>query len=210
MQRKATSSMSSSAFIKKSFGATQVLDDSLESTERSLAMLDSMERVGGETRDTLYHQGDQLRRIQGDMDEVVVKEKKAKRLLSSISSIWGTLVNYFKSEPTKKDTIAETDKIIKKQKRKKKKKEKEKPVYNMPREEEIVDLSVLSKANQKKNEKVNDNIEEISKKVSAVKIIAEDMGEELDRHNIRIDKINETTHGASETMKGLQGRMGRM
>lgn len=216
MQRKKDPSISSSGFIRKSLGFTAVIDDSLASTERSLAMLDNIEKVGTQTQDTLEQQSEQLRRVQGEMDEVVVNEKKAKRLISSIRSLWGTFINLFRNEPHKEDNITATDKIIKKQKIKNKKNikskksKKEKEVRDILREETIVDLSVLSKENKNNNLKVNDNIEKIGQKVCVAEKLARKMGEELDEQNIRLDKINETTHGATEAMRSLQGRIGRM
>lgn len=205
------SSRSSQAFILTSLDDgypkhSASIKAALSSTERSKALVEHSKEIGADTLNTLDHQGEQIRRIQGDVDTVRHEQKKAKRSLFSIKSVFGAAINHFRSEPTKSNHVKETDTLIEKSHKKKhknKKREEEKNFILM----EPIDMSMLSEENRADNRHVNKNLEEISDGVSTLKVMAEEMGEKLDDHNLRLDAITKTTDQALDEMQTLQFRM---
>nr|XP_002129612.1 synaptosomal-associated protein 29-like [Ciona intestinalis] len=71
----------------------------LESTQRSLRMLDESERVGVATGQELVRQGEVLRRTEKTVDKMEQDLKESDRHLRSIKSVWGAFMNKFSKEP---------------------------------------------------------------------------------------------------------------
>jgi synaptosomal-associated protein 29 len=71
----------------------------LESTERSLKMLEESERIGAATAEELVRQGEVLRRTEGRVDKMEQDLKASDRHLRSIKSVWGAFMNKFVKEP---------------------------------------------------------------------------------------------------------------
>jgi len=71
----------------------------LNSTERSLRILEESERVGAATLVEMDRQGEVLRRTETKVDKMEQDLKQSDRHLRSIKSLWGAFVNKFSKEP---------------------------------------------------------------------------------------------------------------
>ncbi|XP_076801099.1 synaptosomal-associated protein 29-like [Clavelina lepadiformis] len=85
----------------------------VESTQRSLRMLDESERVGVSTAEELVRQGEVLRKTEQRVDKMEQDLKESDRHLRSIKSIWGAFVNKFSKEPPPSKPISYDDKADK-------------------------------------------------------------------------------------------------
>jgi len=74
-------------------------DSMLQSTERSLRMLQESEQLGVATAVELDRQGEVLRRTEKRVDKINEDLKQSDRHLRSIRSMWGAFVNKFSKEP---------------------------------------------------------------------------------------------------------------
>nr|CAB3266423.1 synaptosomal-associated protein 29-like [Phallusia mammillata] len=72
----------------------------LESTKRSLQVLEETESIGIATGQELVRQGEVLRRTENKLDKMDQDLKESDRHLRSIKSMWGAFVNKFSKEPT--------------------------------------------------------------------------------------------------------------
>ncbi|XP_025947706.1 synaptosomal-associated protein 29 [Apteryx rowi] len=70
-----------------------------DSTTRSLALLYESERVGVAASEELVRQGEALKRAEQMVDKMDQDLKTSQRHINSIKSVFGGLVNYFKSKP---------------------------------------------------------------------------------------------------------------
>ncbi|KAK3736272.1 hypothetical protein QZH41_008100 [Actinostola sp. cb2023] len=77
----------------------QVQQRSLDSTKRSLALIDDSHDLACKTAEELVYQGEQLNRIERNLDTIHDDVAVANRHITSMKSIWGTMANYFKRPP---------------------------------------------------------------------------------------------------------------
>jgi len=81
----------------------------LQSTERSLRLLEESERVGNAAAVELDRQGEVLRRSEQRVDKIEQDLKQSDRHLRSIKSIWGAFMNKFSKEPPPEQPPAGTE-----------------------------------------------------------------------------------------------------
>ncbi|XP_028513621.1 synaptosomal-associated protein 23 [Exaiptasia diaphana] len=79
----------------------QAQQRTLESTKRSLALIDDSHDMACKTAEELVYQGEQLNRIERNLDVIHDDMNVANRHITSMKSIWGTVGNYFKRAPKK-------------------------------------------------------------------------------------------------------------
>ncbi|XP_071339616.1 synaptosomal-associated protein 29 [Trachinotus anak] len=72
------------------------------STHRSLGLIYESEKMGLETAEELMRQGEVLKRTDKMLDNMDQDLKTSQRHITSIRSVWGGLVNYFKGKPETK------------------------------------------------------------------------------------------------------------
>ncbi|NXN85219.1 SNP29 protein, partial [Bombycilla garrulus] len=70
-----------------------------DSTTRSLSLLYESERIGVAASEELVRQGEALKRTEQMVDKMDQDLKTSQRHINSIKSVWGGLVNYFKTKP---------------------------------------------------------------------------------------------------------------
>lgn len=74
----------------------------VDSSNRSLSLIYESEKIGVETAEELMRQGEVLKRTDKMLDNMDQDLKTSQRHITSIKSVWGGLVNYFKGKPETK------------------------------------------------------------------------------------------------------------
>ena len=83
-------------------------DRTLDSTKRSLALIEESHDIAVRTGEELQCQGEQLNRIERNLDDIQNTMGIAKRHIRSVNSIWGAFGNYFKKAPKAKETTEQS------------------------------------------------------------------------------------------------------
>ncbi|KAJ7375722.1 Synaptosomal-associated protein [Desmophyllum pertusum] len=76
----------------------------LDSTRRSLALIEDSHDIAIQTGEELQCQGEQLNRIERNLDKITSDMSIANRHIKSVNSVFGAIGNYFKKAPKPKDT----------------------------------------------------------------------------------------------------------
>ncbi|KAF4110387.1 hypothetical protein G5714_009639 [Onychostoma macrolepis] len=71
----------------------------VDSSYRSLGLIYESEKVGAETAEELIRQGEALKRTEKMIDNMEQDMRTSQRHISTIKSVWGGMVNYFKGKP---------------------------------------------------------------------------------------------------------------
>lgn len=74
----------------------------VDSSYRSIGLIYESEKMGVETAEELMRQGEVLKRTDKMLDNMDQDLKTSQRHITSIKSVWGGLVNYFKGKPETK------------------------------------------------------------------------------------------------------------
>jgi len=198
--------------------AEEVVDDSYESSKRSLAIAENTRNLAAETLENLAKQGDQLRNIQGDIDSIDELQDQADKHMRGINSIGGALSNKFRWKGKRQDHVKKADKIQDQQKTQREifEEEQEKqqkrtnrtqatrkkaPLANDREHKYEEDFSMLSGESQQKISETDKNIDRIGDLLDDMKLIALDMGDEIDDHNRRLELLNRDVDKQSYRMK---------
>lgn len=72
---------------------------SLESTKRSLALIDDSHDMAVKTGEELVYQREALNRTERNLDQIQNDMNIADRHIKSMKSVWGAMTNYFKKPP---------------------------------------------------------------------------------------------------------------
>uniref|UniRef100_A0A3Q3WWM1 Synaptosomal-associated protein 29 n=1 Tax=Mola mola TaxID=94237 RepID=A0A3Q3WWM1_MOLML len=80
----------------------------VDSSQRSLGLIYESEKMGVETAEELMRQGEALKRTDKMLDNMDQDLKTSQRHITSIKSVWGGLINYFKGKPETKP-LSQTD-----------------------------------------------------------------------------------------------------
>lgn len=83
-------------------------DRTLDSTKRSLALIEDSHDIAVRTGEELQCQGEQLNRIERNLDTIQSDMSIANRHIKSVNSIWGAIGNYFKKAPKPKETTEQS------------------------------------------------------------------------------------------------------
>lgn len=179
-----------------------LVDESHASVMRSLRLIENTVSTATSTLENLEKQGDQLRRVQEDVDEIGEKLDRGDRHMRSIKSWTGAIANKF-SRTKQHDTAVKAELMTEEQRLKREedefkasKREKSKAARPMARsspstgrktEDEYAHLSQDSRTKIDQTDKALDRIDEC---LDHLKLMAFDMGEELDDHNRRLGLLN--------------------
>ncbi|XP_020499516.2 synaptosomal-associated protein 29 [Labrus bergylta] len=74
----------------------------VDSSHRSIGLIYESEKMGVETGEELMRQGEVLKRTDKMLDNMDQDLKTSQKHITSIKSVWGGLVNYFKGKPEEK------------------------------------------------------------------------------------------------------------
>ncbi len=176
----------------------EVIEDSKASADRSLALAERTKQTGINTVENLQHQGEQLKRAQDNVDEILYKQQKAARHIAVIDSIGGWVKNKFSLRRKKRNHVEEDNKKIKKEAKKIAKKERIVPmkVKSDAEMQEPIDYDLLDADDKQDLQHTNDTVEKISDVVDGLKEIALIQSKELDEHNQRLPTLKKTLRKA--------------
>ena len=74
-------------------------EQSLESTKRSLALIEDSHEIAVKTGEELVYQRESLNRTERNLDKIQNDMNIADRHIKSMKSVWGAMANYFKKPP---------------------------------------------------------------------------------------------------------------
>lgn len=83
-------------------------DRTLDSTKRSLALIEDSHDIAIRTGEELQCQGEQLNRVERNLDKIQSDMSIANRHIKSVNSIFGAIGNYFKKAPKPKETTEQS------------------------------------------------------------------------------------------------------
>lgn len=187
--------------------ALSIAEESRDSTQRSLALLESTVQVGGTTLEALHHQGKQLEKVQPQVVQIHEDLDEADKKLRSIKSIFGGAKNRMKSvfkkkSSTRKDSADKVDADIQKIREN----AQEKKAAERPRPSKNPSITIDSDHPDALKVKevcsqTDDNLDRMSSLLDDLKNQAQTMSVELDVHNRRLDAIGKDV---SEALPRIQ------
>lgn len=185
----------------------QSLTSSLDSVDQSLALVEKTKTIGIETGEKLKHQGQQLKHIQNTVDDIAVEQKKSKRHLSAIDSVWGFFVNKIKRAPKRQDNVKKVDEKLADEVKKRASLQLETPYFY---KRQYLHLDSLDEEDKAKLKKIDKRLDQIESGVNDLKTISLALGDELDEHIQRLDVLIKTTDKAEHEMRQLTNEAKRM
>jgi len=213
--------------------AESVVDDSWESVQRSLKMAENTRSLGADTLDMLNSQGEQIRRVQEKADNIDNLQNQASRHMRSINSMAGVVGNKFTRAPSRKDGVKEGNKKVAKV-RKHNEKERSKShssddddglMIESKHQRKVrikqemdgsrvsdmyqADFSMLSDQHQDKVKMTDQALDAIGNLVDDMKVMAVEMGDELDDHNERLTILDRTITKANTRMRDTNAKIGK-
>ncbi|KAG8175326.1 hypothetical protein JTE90_002870 [Oedothorax gibbosus] len=167
--------------------ANQVTDDSLESTRRMLQLAEESEDVGVKTLTMLNVQGEQLDRIEEDMDVIHSDMREAEKNLTGMEKCCGLCIcPCAKASDFRADSQAwrnnEDGKVVNSQ-----------PTRVVDNRNGTGPSSggyVQRITNDAREDEMEENMQQVSSIIGNLKNMAIDMGSEIDSQNRQIDTIN--------------------
>uniref|UniRef100_A0A1I8P0A8 Synaptosomal-associated protein n=2 Tax=Stomoxyini TaxID=43911 RepID=A0A1I8P0A8_STOCA len=186
--------------------ATQVADESVESTRRMLAYMEESKEAGIRTLVALDDQGEQLDRIEDGMDRINADMKEAEKNLSGMEKCCGICVLPWKKVSVKDDG----DNAWKKN-------DDGKIVNNQP--QRVIDERerggmgqppqsgyIARITNDAREDEMDENLGQVNSMLGNLRNMALDMGSELENQNIQIDRINAKGDANNARMSGVNQR----
>uniref|UniRef100_A0A1Y1JVQ4 Synaptosomal-associated protein n=1 Tax=Photinus pyralis TaxID=7054 RepID=A0A1Y1JVQ4_PHOPY len=166
--------------------ATQVTDESLDSTRRMLALCEESEDAGANTLQLLKHQGEQLDRIEDGMDQINTDMREAEKNLTGMEKCCGLCVL-----PCQKGSSFKEDEGTWKGN------DDGKVVNNQP-QRMMDDRNGMGPqggyigriTNDAREEEMEENMGQVNTMIGNLRNMAIDMGSELENQNRQIDRIN--------------------
>ncbi|KAK1793075.1 hypothetical protein P4O66_011482 [Electrophorus voltai] len=180
--------------------ANQLTDESLESTRRMLQLAEESEQTGAKTMNMLNQQGEQLREVERGMDQINEDMKQADKNLTDLSKCCGLCVcpcdrvrsiehdgRYKRTWGTGSDnasTEGGEGHVVSSQPASKRNGQAGAPVSSSgPYIKRIT--------NDDREVEMEENLDQVGSVIGNLKNMALDMGNEIDKQNKTIDRINE-------------------
>lgn len=172
--------------------ANQVTDESLESTRRMISLCEDAQGAGAKTTDMLAHQGEQLERVEGGIDNMNAEMKEAEKHLTGMEKWCGLCVCPWKRGPKVRDIDGTWQSNNKSGD----------AVKGQPgtKNSGAVPDGAGSGGNQQYVRRINndaredemeDNMQAVGGILGNLKNMASDMGEEIEKQNKQLDRIND-------------------
>jgi len=169
--------------------ANTVTDESLESTRRMINLCEESQAAGTKTIEMLEHQGEQLDRIEGGLDNINADMKEANKALHGMEKWCGMCVCPWNRRKKVKDLdeswVKNKDGVV---------------VRAQPggAREDMGDASggpyIQRITNDAREDEMEDNMQAVGNVLGNLKNMAADMGSEIDRQNKNLDRINVKTN----------------
>lgn len=168
----------------------ELTDQSLESTRRMLQMTEETQEVGMKTLMALDEQGEQLERVEENLDQINVDMREAERNLTGLEKCcglcvcsWGRRKKFEKTEEYKKAFKSSDDGIVSNQPGARY--QSEGNSGEMPKTGYIQKIT-----GDAREDEMDSNLGQVADIVGNLKSMALDMGNEIDTQNRQLDRIN--------------------
>ena len=161
-----------------------VADESLESTRRMKQMVEESQAAGVKTIEMLETQGEQLNRIEGGLDNINADMKEAEKHLTGMEKWCGLCIMPWNRRKKVKDVDEgrweeDKDGVVRTRQ----------PGPGQPAQ--LPDGPYIQRiTNDAREDEMEENMQGVGSVLSNLKEMAGAMGEEIDRHNKRLDKID--------------------
>lgn len=204
-----------------------IVDESLESTERSLRVAAQIRELGFTTLSQLQEQGDKLRSVQDGVIRINADLKQGERELRSISSIGGAIYNSMTSRPedykyrhinVKKNNIDTAGEIsaedalryqLDDPHRKKKKATLDPDSYGTRQMIRDGHFDHLSAEAQTKMTRTEDNLDALSSALDDIALMSRQMGAEIAEHNRMLEELGPAVQRTTERTKKASNKTRR-
>jgi methyl-accepting chemotaxis protein len=152
-----------------------------------------IKEIGGNTLEKLYHQGQQIDRVEEKVDSINDNVKEGERQLTSIESIFGALKNKFigRSKKSKPSLAKRSSPSIPEVKRQ--------PIVSIRSDPTMFDH--LSPAAQKNLHEIDDGLDAISQDLDEIQAMAKEMGREVGKQN---QQLPDLSHAVGTTTQRVQ------
>ncbi|KAI3387725.1 hypothetical protein SNEBB_001879 [Seison nebaliae] len=171
----------------------QLQDSTLDSTERSVQLIDQSLRSGQNTLDDLNSQGEQLKNIENNMNLMDNFLDESKKHIAGIRSIFGNVPNYFrkKSKPSIPSFNDE---------------EKTKPEmqtnYSLTEDKKLFKNNFQIIKDDAREEAINNNLNVMSRGLDQLQMNAAIMNDELTKQNNQMERIINRVNTTGERIDG--------
>ncbi|XP_076360433.1 synaptosomal-associated protein 25-like isoform X2 [Tachypleus tridentatus] len=182
--------------------ANQVTDESLESTRRMLTLCEESQDVGVKTLVMLDEQGEQLDRIEEDMDKINADVKEAEKNLTGMEKCCGLCVCPWAKVKRFRENVSTW-----------KGNEDGKVVGDQPAR--VVDGRngasskggyITKITNDAREDEMEENMQQVGTIVGNLRNMAIDMGSELDSQNHQLTRINQKAQSNEMRIEGANKR----
>ncbi|KAL4630394.1 synaptosomal-associated protein 23-like [Arapaima gigas] len=172
--------------------ANQVTDESLESTRRMVQMAEETQQTGQNTAIMLGEQGEQLNRVEQGLDQINEDMKIAEKNLTDMSKCCGLCLcpcNRVKTSDRgyKRTMTVDSDAfqggVVSTQ-----------PTgtrNGQPGQQKASGPYIKRITNDAREDEMEENLDQVGSIIGNLKTMAVDMGNEIDKQNKQIDRINE-------------------
>ena len=177
--------------------ADRTTNESLESTRRMVALTQETQDVGKKTLEELDHQGEQLDRIEENMDQINSDMKKAEKNLTQMEKCCGLCVcpcnrsRKFEKDPRYAKTWSDKayqaeDDVITRQPRS----ANYGATGGSARGGGAQGGYIQRVTDDAREDEMDENLGQVSMALGNLKNMAMDMGNELERQNVQLDRVN--------------------
>ncbi|XP_038148274.1 synaptosomal-associated protein 23-like isoform X2 [Cyprinodon tularosa] len=180
--------------------ANQLTDESLESTRRMLQLAEESQQTGNKTMEMLDHQGEQLRNVDKGMDQINQDMRQAEKHLTDLSKCCGLCicpcdrVSSIENDSRYKRTWGTGEvegegrdsKVVSRQPSGVR--NGQAPQVNAPQQSGPYINRVTNDARE---DEMEDNLQAVGGIIGNLKDMALNMGNEIDKQNVVIDRIND-------------------
>lgn len=193
-------------------------DRTLDSTKRSLALIEESHDIAVRTGEELQCQGEQLNRIERNLDDIQNTMGIAKRHIRSVNSIWGAFGNYFKKAPKAKETTEQStpDSRLSGMRQDSslyygtRDSERESGGYDAGiRRSGQFEKSAYSSRDPRERE-IEANLDLVSRGLGRLKEDALILGSEIERHNEQLDRLGVKADRAYNTVEASDKKVRRI
>ena len=157
----------------------------IDSSHRSVRMIQESQDIASETAETLHKQREQLERTNRNLDKMQDDLKESDRSITSLKSIWGTMSNWFRKPVTKSSTDHSNEKASKTVSQLKK--ENEELKKEVVRANKATNLAweggYQSQEQNPVNDIVDQNLDQMLSGLAILKQQGLSLGKEIDEHS---------------------------
>ncbi|XP_077996280.1 synaptosomal-associated protein 29-like [Glandiceps talaboti] len=201
----------------------------LESTQRSLGLVYESERMGVDTAEELVRQGEQLNRTETNLDKINKDMKTTQQHLTSLKSVFGGFINYFRSKPKEEEQAPEKtqserlEKAVQQTQARDTSRDDVHPAmrlrdpyttnYNASYNADYDDSQEgngYQSSSRQVDRQLDKNLGEMSSGMNRLKDLALGLGDEIERQNDQIDRLNQKSDKADTSLFSANKEMNKI